>query len=195
MLKQTLVIASLLIASSAVAHADPSEPNYQPTSYVEVGGALGIDAGFLPYGAGSLSVGRRVDESPVWFHGGVMLGGGSAGNLGDAFGAILCSAEDDDGGCSDSSQPNATYLFEARAGLELRGCVWNGVACLMAGADVGWVHEGMSSGPALDTAVTIPRVGLDLGGDHLRFRPGVELAFGSNDYRNGAVTAAVAYQW
>ena len=124
-----------------------------------------------------------------------MLGNGSVNNLGEAFGSILCSAEEDNSDCSATPEPHATYLFEARAGLELRGCVWNGIACVVGGADLGWIHEGMSAGAALDATAVIPRAGLDVGGDQLRFRPGVELALGNNQYRNAAMTVAVAYQW
>ncbi len=43
-------------------------------------------------------------------------------------------------------------------------------------------------------AVLVPRLGLDLGGA-VRFRPGIELAFGSDGIDGANLTTALAYQW
>jgi hypothetical protein len=44
--------------------------------------------------------------------------------------------------------------------------------------------------------VVVPRLGLDVGGSHLRFRPGIEgVLDGSQDTIGVDLTAAVAYRW
>jgi hypothetical protein len=71
--------------------------------------------------------------------------------------------------------------FELRAGVEHRpdDC---GRGCLYYGVDLAFVRGEMTDAPddwQLTGVVAIPRGGLDLGGDRVRFRLGVEMALGA----------------
>jgi hypothetical protein len=180
-----LAVFPLLIAAAA-AHAQPAlvapesppgppSPPSPPTGvYLEPGLAIGVTQVGV-YGAVRLDGGYRIGDSPLWIHG--RLGQGSMAQI--------------DGGAMDSS------FTELRIGLEARGCVLDGIACLVGGADGGYRHEMLMASQEHDDvqlAVAIARLGLDVGTRHLRFRPGVETSVNRDGLGLG-VTAGIAYTW
>jgi hypothetical protein len=181
-----------LVAATAVAHADPlavaatASPDAVPSSYVQGGVMAGANDGLLTDGA-SAEVGKRV-QPYVWVHASMTMG--SADELfASGTGSIL----------------------QARAGADLMGCNANGVLCAFAGADVGFQHtefSGMSvplfcdgedcQGDAVYDhhagMIGVGRVGLDIGGKHLRWRPGVEGSVSGTGVGVN-VTQSVAYRF
>src|SRR5207245_7690173 len=71
---------------------------------------------------------------------------------------------------------------QLRAGLEARVCTDPGVLCLVGGLDLGYQYaRWQRRSDELDTdtgkgLVAVPRIGLDLGGDGIRFRLAFELS-------------------
>jgi hypothetical protein len=181
-----LAFASLM-ALGSVAHADDSirasaaAPDSTAT-YLSVGANMGGVDGFIALG-GALEVGHQIKDSPVVVHAAFATGG--AGKLfatGDGF------------------------FQQLRAGADLRGCTASGVLCAFAGMDLAYQHVEYSgteddwfgdSEPTMTTAndsrmVGIGRVGLDIGGDHIRWRPGFEMALDSS---GAEVTQSVAFRF
>lgn len=173
-----------LLAAAGVARAQPSltapatAPATPPTpisAYLEPGIEAGATWGAL-YGAIELDGGYRLGNGPVWLHSRLAQGG--------------LSAEEGHNMSSD--------FTEARIGAEVRGCVVEGIACLVGGLDLGYRHEMLEVGggrETLDLGVAVARLGLDLGGDHLRFRPSVELSADQTRPNGIGFTAGIAYTW
>lgn len=174
-----MVVASVL-GLTALAHADVPAP----TSYVDAGMVGGGNNGLLTLG-GVVEVGMAL-RGPLWLHA-IM----AAGTAGEIFG-------------------NGTGSFEQfRVGVEERGCISRERACLVAGVDLGLDHTTWTGheddwfseeeGPLMTRDVTnpvaIPRVGLDVGGTHLRYRTGVEVHVGQDGVDGANLMSAVAWQW
>lgn len=94
--------------------------------------------------------------------------------------------------------------YEARAGLEAHGCHSTAV-CAYAGADVGYrASTGNDNNTGTgEGIVVVPRAGLDIAlGEHLRFRPGIELRLTNAPASSEVplapglgITAAVSYRF
>lgn len=175
----------VLLATIFVATAVHAEPARYVQTDLMVGGTA-PDVG--PNLLAGLAVGVRVAPN-LWARG--ELAGGPAA--------------DDQGGGTAS---------QLRAGIEARGCTTTGVACAIAGADLGgqrgtWTSHDMMENETLDALVVIPRVGVDAGGRTWRGRLGLEIdeslygrhfsSYAPADTRTGAIgfelAAGVAYQW
>lgn len=147
------------LATPAAAGTPETEPFQQ---FVGGGLALGISNSgedgnhpsfqTLNFGA-AFELGQRIADvdTPLFVHEQI-----TAGVAGQVFGG-------------------SSYFVLARVGLEARSC---GIAqCGVFGIDVGYQHDGPSSG-ALDTVRLVPRIGLDVGGTTVRFRPSVDVSLG-----------------
>lgn len=164
----TRLVASLTlataVATTAVASADPDPA---PDNYMQLGVIGGVTTHAFIGGA-AVEGGVRIGSN-AWAHG-MAVGGGAAGI--------------DEGTMSGS-------VWQLRGGVELRGC---GAAwfCASAGFDVGVAHTQYVADEDSEDARSVVaelRLGLDAGGDHLRFRPMIELG---TDF---ALGAGLAYQW
>ena len=182
------LIPSMGFAATESPGADP-----RPNSYLQAGVMMGAAAPVAaPNLMAALEGGWRWGAGPTWLHA-----------------AATWGATGDDQGPGGNLQ--------LRAGLERRSCWWRDVACGVGGLDAGYqkghwsdrddpTRNESSHGPVL-----IPRVGLDVGGRHVRARAGLELDFGlatirevnpatdNKEIRTGVVGAeanlGVAYQW
>ena len=187
MTKHLVILISLL--SPALAGAQPSlsaasEPAPRSQSYVAFGAMAGADVGLDLALTGE--VGYRLHGGPLWLHAQVT----------DA----LWNGDDQGSG----------VLRNVRGGIEARKCTDDGVACLVGGIDIGLQHatwvdrEDSMQTETHDDVIAVPRVGLDFGGEHLRFRPAIEsyhALAGDDVFKNPYdlvgtnLTFAVAYQW
>ena len=182
-----LAAAVTVVLLPAIVHAEP-------TAYVQadamVGAAVPI-AGFnLMRG---IEAGYHLSTSPFWVRGVAATGTG----------------EDDQG--------SGTNRF-ARAGLEARTCTQSGVACFVAATDVGYQSgswqksDDPAQHEAVQAVVVTPRIGLDLGDEHVRFRLAIEWAEAASEKSTtmdrtgttvshegggvgGELVAGAAYQW
>ncbi len=160
-------ITVLLSASSALAQpADADEPPPPPSppstmpakdhGYLGGGALLGFGGGELFQQAFVLEGGLRLGTLPVYAHAsGASGGGGDFENTGD--------------------------FFRALAGLELRQCSGGDGACLVLAMDVGFQTQVYPGDPGeMDEHhhgfVGVSRIGVDTGGEHVRFRATVELS-------------------
>lgn len=155
----------------------PGEPVDDATghAYLEPGIALGVTRGAL-YGAIELDGGYHLGSTPFWLHGRFAQG-------------ALAVVED---------STMTSDFTEARLGLETRGCLLDGIACLVGGVDFGYRHEMLTAHHARqtsDVAVAIARVGLDVGGKHLRIRPSIETGVEPGGWNGLGLTAGIAYTW
>jgi hypothetical protein len=145
------VTAALFLSLPSVAAADEvSAPPAAPSAtYVSALTAASVDQ-FIAFDAGA-ELGTRL-AGAWWGHGSLRLG-----QAGDAEGS---------GG-----------HFEVRVGAEHQACNASGAVCRVVGLDLGfqastWEKEDMHekhNGP-----LVAPRLGLDVGGDHLRLRLALE---------------------
>ena len=177
---RTAILIVVFAPSLAFAEPAPEQTDSTPsptTSYLQLGAFIGVDntSARAAYLAATLEGGHRLGELPLWIRG--QLARGSVSE-------IYQTAESN------------SYL-EARIGMELRGCEPRRIVCLFAGIDAGIRRERlMSDGHQLDGTynVIVPRVGVDLGNDHVRVRPAFEIAAGT-DGVGGGVSLAAAYVW
>ena len=181
-MKTFIVVASLLATSLAHAEAPAEAPSTsasadvaptETSKYLSGGALLGADHAIVA--AVSVDGGYQLSGS-LWLHG--MIAKGTAGGI---------------------DEPNYKGGYDTgRLGLEERGCVVDAV-CAFAGLDVGYRHvDYMAEYDNTNTSgvVVVPRLGLDVGGSHLRFRPGIEgVLDGSQNNIGIDLTAAVAYRW
>lgn len=91
-------------------------------------------------------------------------------------------------------------ILDATIGLEARPCTADGVFCAMVGVDVGVRAASMPPATSMqvshDTSlIGVGRVGLDIGGRHLRVRPEVATTLSSGHAREAQATLSLAYQW
>jgi hypothetical protein len=179
-------LAVPILAMSAVAQAEPRHGD------LDIAVSAGTDA-VMDHEA--LVLGAEVPLTETWRgHGQIARG------RADRAGAMA---------------PNV--YMSLRVGLEARPCE-SPALCLIVGLDAAFMTESyvtgtIDSGTVLGVFHTIqerggfalvPRLALDLGGDHWRFRPGVEATlsrtlrhgnFGNSDLDGIAAIAAIAYRW
>jgi hypothetical protein len=187
---RSLAIAALLAGSTA--HAEPSQ---WVAASVMFGAAEPVANGYNALAA--IDAGYRL-TALLWAHAGIAYGPSI-----DRFGQHV---------------PNGGRNGLVRGGVEARWCAGT-ILCGTAGLDLGIQHgtwSGTAYSPTVlggvdevdtDTAlVAIPHVGLDVGGDTLRARVGLEadaaLAAASSGIMTDAhgivgieLAAGVAYQW
>jgi hypothetical protein len=173
------MIIAVLLATSAVAFAQPADT--EPTKdYLHAGIAAGIVSAsstnsHAMYGALMVEGGHRILHNWLWMH-----GQGAVGALQNI---------------DESAGSPASYL-EGRVGLEARSCAPDEL-CVSAGVDVAVRGEHfMAVYDHFDstTVALVPRLALDLGGDHFRVRPAFELALGS-DGNGGGFSIVAGYDW
>ena len=189
-MRQPLLVLTVLAATATIAAASPpavyasdDAPQPAPESYAATGAMFGGDLGV----DGQLAVegGHHLDGA-WWLH--ALAAGGLAG--------------DDEGG---------GVIRQARAGIEARSCTTHRIACAYAGADLGYQsytwHANeyhMSPDEPHHDLIGVARAGFDLGGRHVRVRPGIETyhALAGNTHGEGPLklaglnlTLGVAYQW
>jgi hypothetical protein len=142
--------------------------------YLQAGVTAGVDD-VLFYGGYTLEGGYHLSDTPLWVH------------------AIMISGK---GGGIDETTYDSS-LLQLRGGIEARGCLVS-AACAVAGVDAGYRREMLMAeydNRRASDAIVVPRVGLDLGTRHFRFRPGLEMQIDHTGWSGLAATAAVAYQW
>jgi hypothetical protein len=147
--------ASPAVAQTAVVAVVPGSPG----RYLQAGGMIG---------AAAPVVGLNLMAA---FDGGLRLGDGGAW----VHAAVSYGALGDDQGPGSNGQ--------LRGGIEGRACVWNGAACGVDGIDIGYQRgrwadrDDPSHNESSDALVAIPRLGLDVGGESLRARIGIEIDY------------------
>jgi hypothetical protein len=193
-----LAAVTLVVALARTAHAAPA-------SYVSAGGQVGNDLGLGS--ALDLDAGVALGRLPLLAH--VALARGSFAGLEEAIG---------------SNDDSAFYrgqgsFYQLRAGVEHERCTAHGGACLILGADLGYLRSSATSGPWTDTPSVrytqyqaIGRAGGDFGGDRLRLRITLDAAYGRTarssadrmstapemaryDFQGTTLGAAVAYRF
>ena len=192
---RTVVLACASIAAfCSIASADPlsvaatTTEDPAPTTYVQGGLMAGGNDGNFTAG-GSVEVGKQV-SSLAWVHGSFLLGSASQ---------IFATG--------------SGSIMQGRIGGDLMSCNDNGALCAFVGADVGVQavnYEGMSDPWFCDSdtgcegdpisqhstaLLGVGRVGLDLGGKHLRWRPGVEASATSDGGAGFNLTQSIAYRF
>lgn len=140
-------------ATTAVAESFEATPDAAPSQgYVGVGASLGIERAIV-FGM-YVDGGKRLGTTPLFVHG--QLTGGKSG--------------------SDGS------FVQLRSGVEGRACGFRGLACVFAGADVGYQRDRMVDAGLVGGEMTtvdahdvilVPRAGFELGGK-LRLRAAAE---------------------
>src|SRR6185312_10711260 len=140
---------------------------------------------------GTAEVGKRVSQN-VWLHGSVTEA---------AAGQLFATG-------------NGSML-QVRGGADVMSCNASGGLCAYAGADLGFQHTqfagestplfciddtgdscmGNSIDESHNTLIGVARAGFDVGGEHLRWRPGVELAVGDTDVNGFNLTQSIAYRF
>ena len=177
---KSLLALACLLATTSIAAAQPSltapasapapaPDQTQTQGYVAAGATYGFVHGI--YMAGTLEGGRRIHDSSWWFHT-ELIGGNEYG--------------------IDEPTYDHSGIQEARVGIETRGCALP-VACIVVGADLAVVHEHYMAEYDSANGTTVLPVGhlaLDIGGKHVRLRPGIEAG-----YHTFALDGALAVQW
>jgi hypothetical protein len=168
--------------AAATARAQPSaieavEPaSAAPAStYLQGGVMAGFDSD-AAVGAWRVDGGYRLGESALWIHG-VVADGKAAG--------------------IDETTMSSSY-FTTRLGVEGRSCTQHGFACVGAGLDGGLRSLQLAAEyDHIDAvgAVIVPRIGVDLGGDHVRVAAGIELVLDEDGPSGSDATAGLAYRW
>lgn len=193
-MRNVLLACASVASLCSVASADPlavaattsDEP--APSTYVQVGVMAGGNDG-LATAAGNTEIGKRV-ASILWVHASFTMG---------AAAELFASG--------------SGTIVQARAGGDLMPCSDNGKLCVFAGADVGmqstqysgmetpWFCGGdyscepQSVEQSRTRMIGVGRVGLDLGGPHLRWRPGIEAAVGGDGINGVNLTQSLAYRF
>jgi hypothetical protein len=195
-MRTSLLALASVLALGSVAHADDSitasadAPASAATTYVAVGANAGVVDQYLALG-GQIEVGRQLPHSPVSLH------------------AAFATGEADE-----LFSTGSGAFQQVRLGADLRGCTASGVLCAFLGTDLGYQHthwegeEGsffaIDDTGSSDTmsvvkddsrVVGFGRVGLDLGGKHLRWRPGIEVAVDGTGVNNAEITQSVAFRF
>jgi hypothetical protein len=90
---------------------------------------------------------------------------------------------------------NSGSIYQLRAGLEARYCGSPNIVCAVLGVDVAFSHTSLMGPPSYDTAIVLPRAGLDLGTRHIRFHIAFEI--GKDTQGSGAegLDAGLGYEW
>lgn len=180
-----------LVAATSVAHAQPAlvapqpQPEAAPASYVMGGGEVGVNDGYLS-GGGMLEAGTRVTDH-VFVHG-IATHGGTERLFSSGTGSYT----------------------QLRGGADILSCEHTGARCVFVGADLGVQHVQWSGmvGSLFDNSgdgtpvsysrtrmIGVARLGVDMGGTHLRWRPSVELAMSDNGGNGLNVMQSLAYRF
>ena len=157
-----------------------------PSLYLSAGASFGAeDAADWVAGGAAIAGGYRLTDT-LWVRGRVDF----AARMG--YGAVNQSVT--------LVAPEQAHV-DVLVGLETRRCT-NPSLCLIAGTDGGYRSADSKYGAGVEF---VPRVGLDVGGDHLRLRPAIEATvawIGDFDHEVGILPSlgigaslAVAYQW
>jgi hypothetical protein len=203
----TKALFLLVTVSSSIASANPRvaalepQPDGRPGDTAPIATASTLPSTYVSLG-GAIGVGGAVD----WLYGGTQVEGGY--RLTDTLwvrGRLDRAARIGYGAINQSVtviSPEHPHT-DAMLGIETRRCHDDAV-CLVAGADAGYrfADDNFEGGFTI-----VPRVGLDLGGRHLRVRPGVEASASFIRQRVGepelagmpalgiGFTTEVAYEW
>jgi hypothetical protein len=148
-------------------------PEHRGAPKLYIGGGMTIGADRMIDSGLTLELGYRLGGS-VWLHG--------LGVRGEA-------SEVDKG----EMGKNGSFL-QARGGIEVRS---TGTLGVLAGLDVGYQYESaLNAGTEYshDGVRAYPRIGLDCGGERVRFRPVFTLDVGSR-VTGGALALDAAVQW
>jgi hypothetical protein len=194
-MRNVLFAFASLAAVSSIASADPlsvtgttTSSDAAPTTYVQGGLMAGGNDHKLTAG-GNVEIGKQV-ASIAWVHASFVLGS-----------------------ASELFATGSGSIIQGRVGGDLMTCSETGGLCAFVGADVGMQdvnYEGMSQpwfcGEDSDCSpnpisqhsaalLGVARVGLDLGGQHFRWRPGIEVS-GTTDGGAGVnLTQSIAYRF
>ena len=162
-MRHLATLGMLLVASTASAQPgvtdEPAPPPATPTPEVRtdrgyVAGGVLLGADHFIHGALTLEAGVRLGDAPVWLH--------VAGAKG--------SSMDFEGGGD---------FLRGLAGIETRSCIVLG-ACFVLGVDAGtqratWSGDDFDDEEHHRGTVLAARIGIDAGGDRVRFRGGMEV--------------------
>ncbi len=190
-MRHFLIGLATLLAATSVGDAQPAlvapQPpaDARPSSYVTGGFEAGANDGYLDAG-GLVEAGTRVNDH-VWLHGIVTRGGTEK----------LFSS-------------GSGWFGQARFGADVVSCHAGGVMCAFVGADLGVQHvqydgtEGSlfdNGGDSMPVSynrtrmIGVGRVGLDVGGTHVRWRPGLEIAMASTGGNGFNLIQSLAYRF
>ena len=151
------ILCFLLLATTAVASADDErvdDHGYVATSWAVLWSAADAATGLL----GLEGAYRPAPKMPLLLRAFVGRGSGA-----------------------DGGEDTRTTLYHLRVGIEADSCTPGRGACVFVGGDAGWrVSETSTRGPDAMTSDTsgslyVGRLGVDAGGDYLRFRVETEL--------------------
>ena len=181
-----------LVAATSVASAEPlsvgatttPEATQAPSTYLATGVTLGGVGAHTAAGF-SADIGEHLYRS-LWLHVG--------------------AATADDG----QLLAGSGHYTQVHAGLEVSSCQRGDRVCGYVGGDVGYAQSqytaassggefaGLSLGPtemseSQSGAIGVLRAGLDIGGEHLRWRPGVEAVIAGPS--EAAVTQSLVYRF
>jgi hypothetical protein len=181
-----------LVAATAVAHAEPpglttsAETKPSDGSYIAGGLEGGGNDAYLTLG-GRVELATRVAPD-LWIH------------------AILA-----DGGQGKIFATGSGTYTQLRAGADFMGCSAGGAFCVFAGADVGleqttwtghddpWFSDDtstpMDTTDDHDRVIGVGRVGLDIGGINLRWRPSIEVSQATDGTSGFTGTQSIAYRF
>jgi hypothetical protein len=166
-----LGLVPLVVAGAA--HAQPaSEPTPANTPLTSADGyvAVGVMSGASRHFVEAATIDGSYRVGPIWLH-------------------------------ATAAEGHAVWIHgpfeQLRAGAEVVGCRAESTTCVVAGVDGGVERTSDVSNDQVVTrteAVVVPRVGLDIGEDHVRIRPMIELPYTS---AGPGVTGSVAlgYRW
>ncbi len=205
-MRKTMVLVASLLGSAALvgsasrASAEPA-PSTSATSatsatnatsataelparaFVGGVGSVGLGEGGL-YSQAGVEGGYRLGARPLYLHGELALG--HMDDLSEVAGG------------SDNLVYGSAWYAQIRAGVETRLCSARDQLCGLAGADLGVLKTGSTTGPRTDSMTTsfvdyqvIPRLGVELGGKVVRVRLTAELPVGDTVRADGASHAGV----
>jgi len=172
-MRRALVVVAMLGRGTSAWSEPAADP---PKAYVAFGAVAGIGVDF--YDAVSLEVGYRPGRYGLWLHAVIQVGD---------IRHLFPSQEGSEEEITDSG--HKTF----RLGIDKRACLGGDVWCVIAGVDVGYLHQyaiSQSNPQDVRGPAVAPHLGLDLGGS-LRFRPGIEASFAPGG-ETIALTAAIA---
>jgi hypothetical protein len=172
---------------ACVALARISSASAEPDGYAQIGLQL-ASVGGDGFASGRIDGGYHLGHTPLWVHAQAARGNPINFNLGGDLG---------------DKHTVSGSLSELAAGIEARTC--RSVAlCGALGLDAGYETVMYDDNDATDPrssihferggAVVIPRIELDVGGDHVRVRPTLSWPLGS-DFSGPRFTIALAYQF
>jgi hypothetical protein len=159
-----LPLVTLFSLVAATAHAEPPPPADTERGFVSGGILVGGD--HFPMIAWSIEAGWKLPDVPLWVH--VQGATGAAGDPRDGVNVVAWEEHPGD-------------LKRGVVGIENRSCSSPGL-CIFVGGDVGYQRQiwpGPNSTEFMSGthqgAIGGARIGLDVGGERVRFRIGFDL--------------------